>query len=44
MMTFQSFYVVYASQNAGFHSFSRQKTLTTDYPKCCVDLKQFDVD
>ena len=29
---------MYASQNAGCHSFSRQKTLTTDYPKFYVGM------
>ena len=34
----KNFQVVYASQNAGCHSFSCQKTLTTDYPKFCAGM------
>ena len=32
-LTSLNFWIVYPSQNAGCHSFSRQKTLTTDYSK-----------
>ena len=37
-LTSLKFQVVYASQNAGCHSFSRQKTLTTHYRKFCVGI------
>ena len=35
---FPELQVVYASQNAGCYSFSRLKTLATDYPKFCVGM------